>query len=259
MMKKQTFKNFSAEEHKTWGKLFKGLARSRREQAHPLFTKGVEALGLDDGAVPNLDEVNDRLQALTGWRGIPVEGLEENDSFFTGMERREFPIGNFIRSAEDVNYTPAPDVFHDLYGHLPLLADPHYADFCQRFGAMASKYLDNSDFIEQFGRLFWFGVEFPLIKYGDERRIFGGGILSSAAECDYCLSERPEVAPFDIEEIRRRKYHIDDFQVKIYLLDTPEQLYTCLGAFEEGLRHLSPQEELDIIRSAENISSQHTL
>jgi len=256
-MKLQKLKTFDAQEHLTWTKLFGGLDRSRRFQAHPLFNQGIDALGIDDRGVPDLVDVNKRLKALTGWEGVAVEGLEENPTFFAGLADRKFPIGNFIRDAADINYTPAPDIFHDLYGHLPLLADPEYADFCFRMGQAAKPYLNQPDLLEQFGRLFWFGVEFPLVRLGGEKRIFGGGILSSVGECDYCLGSEVDVVPFDVEEIRRRQYHIDDYQVKIYRLDRPEQLYKCLEEFVDGVRPLAASDELKPIRRiSENLGAQ---
>lgn len=185
----QTLRRFTPSEHATWSKLYGGLERCRANQAHPLFAKGISELGLSGAGIPNLADVNRRLQELTGWQGVPVEGLEDNASFFAGLAQRKFPIGNFIRDARDVNYTPAPDIFHDLYGHLPLLADPAYADFHFRFGCAALRYADQPAILEQFGRLFWFGVEFPLIRYRGEVRIFGGGILSSR-RCDVGVSHR---------------------------------------------------------------------
>lgn len=228
----QRQKAFTEKEHQTWGILFSNLERCRRDQAHPLFSKGVSKLGLTADRIPNLDDVNERLDVLTGWRGVAVEGLEDNASFFEGLANREFPIGNFIRSARDVNYTPAPDIFHDLYGHLPLLTDPLYAQFCWEFGQRAAKYSDNPTAMEIWGRLFWFGVEFPLIETPLGRRIFGGGILSSLGESDYSLSNKPVVLPFDIRSIVDRSYKIDDLQATLFVLSGAEQLYSCLPAYE---------------------------
>jgi phenylalanine-4-hydroxylase len=171
---------------------------------------------------------------LTGWRGVPVVGLEDGASFFAMLARREFPVGNFIRDERDLSYTPAPDVFHDLYGHLPLLADAAYADFCWRFGVSAMRFGDTPERLLAYERLFWFGVEFPLIESAEGRRIFGGGILSSSGESDYALGPEPEVLPFDLGIIRRQAYRIDLMQTRLFVLDRPETLYGCLPAFEQG-------------------------
>jgi phenylalanine-4-hydroxylase len=219
---------FQPREHDTWRALYDAQEECRRSRAHPVFVRGLAELRIGRDGVPSLRDVNRRLLARTGWRGVPVSGLEGPVSFFAGLARREFPIGSFIRNVEDSSYTPAPDVFHDLYGHLPFLADPHYADFCVRFGTAALAFAGFPEAIRQFERVFWFGVEFPLIKTPVGRRIFGGGILSSHAESIYCLSDQPEVRPFDLDDIRRREFRIDIVQPLLYELDRPEDLYRCV-------------------------------
>ncbi|MCB9736547.1 MAG: phenylalanine 4-monooxygenase [Deltaproteobacteria bacterium] len=220
---------FSEVEHETWRRLHQRLAHCRAHQAHPLFSAGLDALGIGDDGVPALDAVNARLAARTGFRGVPVTGLEDGRSFFAMLARREFPIGAFIRDAKDLSYTPAPDVFHDMYGHLPLLADPAYADFCARFGEVATAAVAaDAAALRPFERLFWFGVEFPLVETASGRRIFGGGILSSYGESNYALSDEPEVRPFVVAEVREREYRIDEMQRVLYVFDRPESLYRIL-------------------------------
>ncbi|MCC6625549.1 MAG: phenylalanine 4-monooxygenase [Deltaproteobacteria bacterium] len=227
-------KTFSEAEHETWRRLFARLDHCRREQAHPTFVDGLAALGIDGERVPDLERVNARLSALTGFRGVEVAGLEDGASFFAMLARREFPIGAFIRDARDLSYTPAPDVFHDMYGHLPLLADRAYADFCQRFGAVAAAYATTPERLRELERVFWFGVEFPLIDTPRGRRIFGGGILSSFGESNYALSGEPEVLPFDVAFVRRQEYRIDEMQRRLFVIDRPEALYGCLAPFERA-------------------------
>jgi phenylalanine-4-hydroxylase len=224
-------RSFTPEEHETWRRLYDRLTACRATQAHPLFVQGLQALGIGGDAIASLDAVNQRLGRRTGFRGVAVKGLEGPREFFAGLARREFPVGDFIRDAKDLSYTPAPDVFHDLYGHLPLLADAAYADFCQRFGVLASAAADDPERLREFERLFWFGVEFPLVETAAGRRIFGGGILSSAGESSYALSEAPEVLPFDVEAIRRQEFRIDVMQARLFVLREPAQLYACLDEF----------------------------
>lgn len=231
-MKTQDERHYTAAEHQTWTRLFQGLEHSRQEQAHPLFGQGIAALGLSAAGVPSLSDVNERLIRLTGWRGVAVEGLEDPVSFFDALSERCFPVGNFIRDADDISYTPAPDVFHDLYGHLPFLADKDYADFCQDFGQRAQRYRGDSEAIKAFETLFWFGVEFPLIETRSGLRIFGGGILSSRGESDYCLSRKPEHVAFDVAKIYRKPYSIDEMQTTFFVLSDPKQLYQSLDILE---------------------------
>ena len=247
------FREFDQRDHRVWSLLFEGLEDSRSYQAHPLFLSGLNKLGFCGERIPKLHEINAELRELTGWEGVPVKGLVDNKGFFQLLAEKKFPIGNFIRGAEVLSYTPEPDIFHDLYGHLPFFADFEYANFCFQFGKVATKYLLHDNYIEQFARLFWYGVEFPLIKCKGENRIFGGGILSSAAECDYCLSDEPELVDFDVEHIRRQPYYIDDMQTKLFVLANPAKLYTCLYDFEKGLRHIDPTEDFAIKRREEAV------
>jgi len=223
-------KAFELHEHDTWRRLHARLDHCRHAQAHPLFAAGLDALGIGGAGIPDLELVNRQLFALTGWRGVEVAGLEDGRSFFAMLGRREFPIGAFIRDAKDLSYTPAPDVFHDLYGHLPFLADRDYAAFCERFGQIASRYATSAERLRELERVFWFGVEFPLVETAAGRRIFGGGILSSFGESSYALSDAPEVRPFDLDEILRQEYRIDEMQQRLFVLDRPETLYGCLTA-----------------------------
>lgn len=227
-------RDFSPEEHKTWKLLFERQAPKRDEQIVDLFSRGIHALGLTADRIPDLKEVNRRLEAFTGFRGVPVEGFEEPESFYEMLSRREFPIGYFIRDLGDLGYTPAPDVFHDLYGHLPFLIDHAYADFCQDLGRRTMKFAKEPELLRQWERLFWFGAEFPLVKTANGVRIFGAGIASSFDECAFALSKKPEVIPFDIEIIRKQEFDISKIQEKIFLLESPQQLYNCLDAFERG-------------------------
>lgn len=234
-MQKQELRAFTEAEHQTWQEMFARLEPCRQHQADPLFAAGIRKLGLSGDRIPDLQIINRRLLALTGWQGIPVVGLEDGPEFFAALAQRQFPIGNFIRDAADLNYTPAPDIFHDLYGHIPFFADRDYADFNYEFGRRAMKYADNKDALNKFGRLYWFGLEFPLVKTPAGNRIFGGGILSSFGESNYSLSSEPQVLPFDVVTICHTDYRIDEFQHKIFILESPQQLYQCLDDFEAAL------------------------
>lgn len=221
---------FSEPEHETWRRLYTRQAKSRSDLAHPLFAQGLAQLGIGEDRIPDLATVNQRLKTLTGWRGVPVAGLEGPISFFAALARREFPIGNFIRDAADLNYTPAPDVFHDLYGHMPFFADASYARFCESFGKLALAVADDPKKLRECERVFWFGVEFPLVKTRTGRRIFGGGILSSYSESLYSMSDEPKVLPFDLARVRHQEFRIDEIQRLLFELESPEQLYACADA-----------------------------
>lgn len=201
----------------TWKTILDKHSEARENQVVDLFHRGLD-----------LNDVNKRLKALTGFQGVFVNGLEDGNGFFRMLANRKFPIGNFIRNAADLSYTPEPDIVHDLYGHLPFFVNKSYADFCQKFGEAACRFLDRPDLLRQFERFFWFTIEFGLIKTPKGVRVFGAGIASSTAECDYALSGHPEVISFNVDAVRNQEFRIDEMQKTLFLLDNPEQLYTSL-------------------------------
>lgn len=227
-MKAVPLKTFSEQEQQTWKMLFDRQTPLREQQMHPIFISGLEALDITAEKIPNLDEINEKLMSMTGWQGVAVEGLEEGIDFFEMLADKKFPIGNFIREQKDLSYTPAPDIFHDLYGHIPFYTDLRYADFCYRYGQKVLRNANNPTVLREYERFFWFTAEFALIQTAKGRRIFGAGIASSFGECAYALSDKPMVKPFSIAEIRNQEFRIDIIQEKLFELHSEEQLFNSL-------------------------------
>lgn len=226
--KSQAPKTLGEEGLMTWNKILGQQLKVRDQQVYEIFGKGVEILNLNPNELPQLDKINVQLKSLTGFQGIYVDGLEEASSFYKMLANRFFPIGNFIRDHKDINYTPAPDIVHDLYGHLPFFTDQKYADFCQKFGEMTCEFISEPEKMRQFERFFWFTIEFGLIKTSNGPRVFGAGIASSIGECIYALSSEPVVIPFDIDKIRHQEFRIDVMQTQLFILENVEQLYASL-------------------------------
>lgn len=231
-----TPKRYTHEDEETWKMILHSHAETRVHQVCDLFLNGVEILGIHENKMPDLNAINKILVSRSGFRGVWVDGLEDGKSFFQMLSERNFPVGNFIRSREDLSYTPAPDIIHDLYGHLPFYTDKAYGDFCQAFGEAALEFADRSTLLRQFERFFWFTLEFALVKTAQGVRVFGAGIASSISECKYALSGKPEVRPFDIDAVRHQEFRIDQIQELLFLLDSPEQLFTCLDEFRRRVR-----------------------
>ncbi len=221
-------KRFDQTAANTWKVILENHTIKRKDQIIELFDQGVKKLNISPKRIPDLEDVNKRLKALTGFEGVFVDGLEDGKSFYCMLSHRQFPIGNFIRDAQDLSYTPEPDIVHDLYGHLPFFTDQSYADFCYKFGELACGFLDRPDLLKQFERFFWFTIEFGLIKTDKGTRVFGAGIASSISECEYALSGVPEIVPFDVDVIRHQDFRIDVMQKKLFLLDSVTQLYSSL-------------------------------
>lgn len=224
---------FSDLDHQTWNQLFTKQSTLRAQQIIPEFQQGLHLLNITAEEIPDIRKINSTLLKLTGWQGVYVPGLVEAADFFKMLADRKFPIGAFIRDPRNLSYTPAPDVFHDLYGHIPFYTIPEYAKFCERFGSCALKYCKSDKIVAEFQRLFWFTIEFGLLQTDQGPRIFGAGIASSFAECAYALSSGPEVEVFNLEKIRHQDFRIDEMQKKLFKLESSQQLYVCLDDFEK--------------------------
>lgn len=232
---KQNFQNdpqFNIQDQETWKTLYSKQSALRKYQIIPEFSKGLELLEITEKQIPKLNNVNAHLKSLTGWEAVYVKGFEGPETFFKLLAHRQFPIGSFIRDAKDLSYTPEPDIFHDLYGHIPFYTISEYAKFCEQFGLLAMKYIENPKILEEFQRLFWFTIEFGLIQTKMGLKIFGAGIASSFSECDFALSTEPELIDFDLNKIRHQEFRIDIMQKKLFVLKSQDQLYSCLNEFE---------------------------
>ncbi|OFZ28302.1 MAG: hypothetical protein A2622_04160 [Bdellovibrionales bacterium RIFCSPHIGHO2_01_FULL_40_29] len=231
-------KVFTEEDRETWRAILHAQKQTRDQQVCDLFLEGVEILGLREDHFPVLEETNQILRRLTNFEGVLVEGLEEGAQFYNLLKHRQFPVGNFIRNRQDLSYTPAPDIVHDLYGHLPFFTDKTYADFCQEFGAIAMSFADRPELLNQFERFFWFTIEFGLIQTPQGRRIFGAGIASSIGECQFALSDQVEVVPFSVAAVCDQDFRIDQIQKKLFCLTSPQQLYDSLDELRRRVQNL---------------------
>ena len=219
---------FTNNEIGTWQTVLSTHEKTRKDQVVDIFHSGLATLDIEAKKIPQLWEINDTLEKISGFNGVYVTGLEDGKSFYPMLANRLFPVGNFIRNKRDLSYTPEPDMIHDLYGHIPFLVDRDYAQFCQKIGETPCRFIDDDQKFHQFERFFWFTIEFGLIKTDDGPRAFGAGIASSIGECDFALSGRPEVIDFDIELMINQEFRIDEMQNKLFILDNKEQLYGCV-------------------------------
>ena len=224
----QRWSSYQPEDHAVWAALYRRRMASLERQASRRFLDGLDAIDLDPDQIPDLRKVNARLRPLTGWSALPVAGFLEAPAFFASLAKRQFPTTVTIRSPESLDYTPAPDIFHDVFGHVPLHADPTFADFLRQFGARAAEATDPTE-VERLARLFWFTVEFGLIREGGEVRAYGSGLISSSAEAAHALSESCERRPFDAEAAMATPFEIDRLQPMLFVAEDFEELFTALG------------------------------
>ena len=220
----QRWELFTPEEHRVWDTLFARQQEMLGDRAVRAFHEGLDVLRLSKPGIPELDELNERLFARTGWTVVSVPGLVPDDIFFEHLSRRRFPAGNFIRSAEQLDYLEEPDVFHDVFGHVPLLAQPAVADFMQAIGEHGLHALEVGA-LHRLARLYWYTVEFGLAREDGALKIYGAGILSSFGESRYALeSPAPHHPAFDMRRVLRTRYRTDAFQHSYFVIDSFEDL-----------------------------------
>lgn len=221
----QCWDEYTRAEHDMWDKLYARQTDMLGDRACKEFYDGLKQLGIDKGGIPDFRELNPKLEALTGWNLIAVPGLIPDDAFFTHLANRRFPVGRFIRKPDELDYLEEPDIFHDVYGHAPLLALPVFGDYMAAYGRGGLRAM-KFDALENITRLYWHTVEFGLIGQDDDIKIFGAGIVSSYSESVFSLEARsPNRIRFNLERIMRTKYRYDDFQQNYFVIDSFESLF----------------------------------
>ena len=223
----QDWGSYGEDEHETWRILFARQQDILRNRAAPEFLDGLKGLGIAADGIPDFERLSEVLDAATGWRIVAVPGLVPDDVFFGHLANRRFPATNFIRRREQLDYLQEPDVFHDVYGHVPLLLNPVFADYLQAYGRGGLKALGLGS-LTYLARLYWYTVEFGLIRTPSGLRIYGSGIVSSKGESIYCLeSVKPKRVAFDLMRIMRTDYRIDDYQDIYFVIESYDQLFAA--------------------------------
>lgn len=221
----QCWSEYSADEHAVWDLLYARQLDILADRAAPEFLKGLKTLELSRTGVPDLTRLNPALKALTGWEIVMVPHLVPDDVFFTHLANRRFPAGRFIRRRDQLDYLQEPDVFHDIFGHVPMLANPVFADYMQAYGQGGLRAL-NLGTLKNLARLYWYTVEFGLINTPNGLRIYGAGIVSSFGESQYALENaEPNRIAFDLERSMRTNYEIDKFQKTYFVINDYAQLF----------------------------------
>ena len=222
---------YTPEQDSVWHTLYSRRMPVLERTASRVFLDGAGAIGLDQARIPNLRELNGRLTPRTGWAAVPVGGFLPAAEFFLSLARRNFPTTVTIRPADRLDYVPEPDIFHDVFGHVPLHADPVFADFLQRFGAVAARASDPAS-TERLARLFWFTVEFGLIRERGEVRIYGSGLISSHADAANALGPGCDRRPFRLEAVLDQAFKIDELQSVLFVVEDFGQLFDAVREIE---------------------------
>jgi phenylalanine-4-hydroxylase len=230
----QDWAAYTDEDHEVWGILYERRMQQLVENGSRLFLDGAATIELRRDRVPDLAEVNARLGPRTGWNAVPVTGFIPAHDFFTCLSQRRFPTTVIVRTKEQLDYLPEPDIFHDVFGHVPLHADPIFADFLQRFGSVAAR-ARTPDETAQMARLFWFTVEFGLIREAGDVKVYGSGLISSHGDAANALGPGCERRPFDLDGVIGQAFEIDRFQDVLFVVDAFDQLFEAVSAMERRI------------------------
>ena len=220
----QDWSAYTPEEHAVWDTLFERQAKLLPGRASKAFLRGLDALKLSESGIPNFEELSERLMKLTGWQVVAVPGLVPDAVFYDHLANRRFVAGNFIRRPDQLDYLQEPDVFHDVFGHVPMLADPVFADYVVAWGQGGLRSMRYNS-IHRLARLYWYTVEFGLIEEEGDLRIYGSGIVSSHGESIFALDDpSPNRLRFDLKRVMRTEYRIDDYQQNYFVIPSFEDL-----------------------------------
>ncbi len=221
----QGWKDYTNDQHESWKLLFERQIEILKPRACPEYLQALDTLGFTADKIPNFHEINERLRAITGWEVVATEGLIKSKPFFDMLTDKKFPSGYFIRDKDQLDYLEEPDIFHDLFGHIPLLTNEAYANYMHEYGkggARASQYKTTKNL----ARLNWWTIEFGLIQKEDGLKLYGAGLCSSYGEAQYCMDDpSAHHIKFDLERCMRTKVYINDYQPSYFVIDSFEDLF----------------------------------
>lgn len=245
---KQLIEKYTTEDLSVWSLLFERQVNNLEQKACSAYMESLERMNevLNPNEMPNFDRINHWFKKITGWEIYCVPGLIEVGDFFDLLAEKRFPSSTWLRTREKLDYLEEPDMFHDIFGHIPLLCNPHFSNFVHAFGKLGKQLKRNPERLTELQRLYWFTIEFGLILEQGELRIFGAGILSSFHESIACLSNKEVMhIPFDLEHIIRTDFCTSELQQTYFVINQLEQLETAVQTLSTLFKH-----DLDLISSS---------
>ncbi|HEY6904626.1 MAG TPA: phenylalanine 4-monooxygenase [Candidatus Acidoferrales bacterium] len=235
----QKYDEYTPEQHAVWAE----LVRRRRPQIESFacraYLEGYEIIGLENDKLPNLAAISARLKPRTGWSATPVSGFLPSDAFFEMLAARMFPTTTYTRSRNSLEYTPEPDIFHDVFGHVPMHSHRVFADFLQHYGSVCAGIKDKET-LERLGRLFWYTVEFGLIREGGRLKMYGSGVISSHGECSNVFEGGCEVRDFSLDEVLNTPVKVDSIHHLLFAIESFDQIYEAMHEAERRVLTMSP-------------------
>ncbi|MBD1398750.1 phenylalanine 4-monooxygenase [Pontibacter sp. JH31] len=239
----QNYSSYTPENHQVWAILYDRQIHNLPGKAVPEFLEGLEKVGFSRDRIPDFAEVNSKLKPLTGFEVVAAPGIVDDALFFQLIANKQFPATVWVRTMQQLDYLEEPDMFHDVFGHVPLLTIPVYCDFLAKLSEMALGHLDRPDIIDRLTRIYWYTIEFGLFRQpGQQAQIYGAGILSSVGESNLSVSEESVKFDFDVQHILDTGYIKETFQSQYFCISSFEQLRDSLPVIEKALDELRKKE-----------------
>ncbi len=229
----QVYANYTDEDLQVWQILFDQQMEKLPKLASRHFLEGVDQVGFNRNEIPDFRRINKILKRLTDWEVVAVEGIVDDRLFFELMSQRKFPATTWLRTMAQLEYLEEPDMFHDVFAHVPLLANPSFASFLEQISKIGMRYAGDEHAVELLSRVYWFTVEFGLIRESGQLKIYGAGILSSSGESNYSVGLDPMHFEYGVEQIIHTPYRKDIFQDRYFIIDSFEKLYESVGEIED--------------------------
>lgn len=233
---KQEYDKYTEEDFLVWKLLFERQMKNLEGRISDEYLKALGTIGFRADRIPDFNEVRAALAPLTGWELQAVESLVPQNEFFHALRAKRFTATTWLRKLSQLDYIEEPDMFHDVFGHAPLLANKNYTDFFKGIAEIALQHMNNPNAIELLGRLYWFTIEFGLIMENNQLKIYGAGIISSFGETNHCFSSSVKRVPFNVKAILATPYRNDQIQNLYFVIDSFGQLYDSLGEVDQTLK-----------------------
>jgi phenylalanine-4-hydroxylase len=225
---------YTEEQHATWAELVSRRMPQLAKHAAEEYLEGFAVIGLRADRLPDVVEISQRLRPRTGWSTVPVSGFMPGPAFFEMLAARQFPVTTWLRKRDSLEYTPEPDIFHDVFGHVPMHAHPVFADFLAHYGQLCAG-IEAEAVLERIGRLFWYTVEFGLIRQHGRVKVYGSGLISSNGECTNVLEGHCEVQDFTLEAVLNTPVQVDQMHKLLFAIESFEQIYEALQQVTERI------------------------
>ena len=228
---RQDYSAYTPEQHALWTELAGRVMPELEKHAAREYLNGFEIIGLQQDCIPHLASISARLEARTGWNSTPVSGFLPAPAFFEMLATRRFPTTIRLRGRESLEYTPEPDIFHDVFGHVPMHTHPVFADFLERYGRVCAA-TSNAQVLEKLGRLFWYTVEFGVIRQNGAIKVYGSGLISSHGECKNVMDGHCAIHDFSLDEVVNTPVKVDELHKLLFAVSSFDQVYEAMQEAE---------------------------